>query len=105
VRVESICNSLFNLSASECLAESLKNVCEHYACSFEVGFKSPESPDCSPLGCTAIECSDIEVREGNRLVGVPGTFTDFGFSEPGFLTGSVTIEGNIYDINCGLVVE
>ena len=105
VRVESICNSLFNLSNSECLAESLKNVCEPYTCSFEVGFKSPESPDCSPLGCTAIECSDIEVREGNRLVGVPGTFTDFSFSEPGFLTGSVNIEGNIYDINCGLVVE
>ena len=105
VRVESICNSLFNLSASECLAESLKNICEHYACSFEVGFKSPESPDCSPLGCTAIECSDIEVLKGNRFVSVPGTFTDFGFSEPGFLTGSVNIEGNIYDINCGLVVE
>lgn len=105
VRVETICNSLFNLSSSECLVESLMNVCEPYTCSFEVGFKSPESPDCSPLGCTAIECSDIEVREGNRLVGVPGTFTDFGFSEPGFLTGSVTIEGNIYDINCGLVVE
>ncbi len=105
VRVETVCNSLFNLSTSECLAESLKNVCEPYTCSFEVGFKSPESPDCSPLGCTAVECSDIEVLEGNRLVGVPGTFTDFSFSEPGFLTGSVNIEGNVYDVSCGLIVE
>ena len=105
VRVESICNSLFNLSASECLAESLKNVCEHYACSFEGGFKSPESPDCSPLSCNSIECSNIEVRENNRIVTKPGTFTDITIDDNGVPAGFVNIEGNVYDFSCGLVVE
>lgn len=105
VRVESICNSLFNLSASKCLAESLKNVCEHYACSFEGGHKSFESPGCNPLSCNSIECSNIEVRENNRIVTKPGTFTDITIDDNGVPAGFVNIEGNVYDFGCGVVVE
>lgn len=105
VRVEAVCNSLFNLSTSDCLAESLMNVCEPFSCSFEAGHKSFESPDCSLLGCTSIECSEIDVIKNSRIVSVPGTFTDLTTDDAGVPTGSVNIEGNVYDVSCGLVVE
>lgn len=105
VRVETVCNSLFNLSTSDCLAESLMNVCEPYACGFQGGFKSFESPDCHLLGCTSIECSKIDVIKNSRIVSVPGTFTDLTTNDTGVPAGLVNIEGNVYDVSCGLVVE
>lgn len=105
VRVESICNSLYNLSSSGCLAESLKNVCETYTCQFDIGWKSPESKDCSVLSCTSIECSGIDVRKDNRIVSVPGTFIDLTVGGAHTPEGLIDIEGNLYDVSCEPIVE
>ncbi len=40
IRVETICNSFFNISNSECVAESLTNLCQFSFCSFRNGHGS-----------------------------------------------------------------
>jgi hypothetical protein len=105
IRVQSICNSFFNLSDSECLAESLTNSCQFATCSFRNGNAGILKPNCTPLDCSTVQCERISVIDNNMSIEISGTITDLGIDETGTPTGIINIDGEDREVGCGLVVE
>lgn len=105
IRVQSICNSFFNLSDSECLAESLTNSCQFAACSFSNGSAGILKPNCSPLDCSTVQCEQINVIDNNMSVNISGIITDLELNDQGLPVGLINIDGEDREVDCGLVVE
>jgi len=94
IRIRDLCNSFLNLSNSECLGESMTNICEPMFCSFLGNGTGLGEGDCLALDCTSINC--------NR---VPGTITDLSLNENDFPIGLINIEGEDEEVSCSLIVE
>lgn len=105
IRVKDICSSFFNLSNSECLAQSLTNICEPSVCGFRGGHFVTSEPNCSVLDCASLQCDNIEVIIGFKLETVSGTITDLQVGENGIPLGFINIEGEDFEVGCGIVVE
>ena len=105
IRVRSVCNSFFNLSDSECLAESLTNSCQFAACSFRDGVTSILKPNCTPLDCSSVQCEQINIIDNNMSIDISGVITGLDINDQGSPVGLINIDGEDREVDCGLVVE
>ncbi len=105
IRVEDVCNSVFNFPNSECLAESLLNRCENTPCSFLGGTIDMTEPNCTALDCTSVSCEEIEIGNFN-IDTVSGIITDITLMENNLLPeGIINVDGEDRVVSCTLVVE
>lgn len=96
LRVGDVCNSYSNFSNSQCLAESMVNICENSICFGTISFGTfpLRSGSCSALDCTTIDCD-----------GALEIFTNIALNEINVPVGLVFIEGEDIEFACGVIVE
>ena len=103
IRVETICNSFFNISNSECVAESLTNSCQFACCSFSGGFTNILKPNCIALDCGTVQCERIFLDNNGEI---SGTITDLKINDMGQPVGVINIDGEDRLFGCSpLVVD
>jgi hypothetical protein len=102
IRVEEICNTVFNLSNAECLAESMINSCEGLFCTFNGGRTGIFDPNCTALDCTSVQCQDFGMNFSEVVM---GTITDLEVGESLFPNGIINLGDGDREVGCGIVVE
>ncbi len=103
IRVETICNSFFNISNSECVAQSLTNSCQFASCSFSGGFTNILKPNCIALDCGTVQCERIFLDDNGEI---SGTITDLKINDIGQPVGVISIDGEDRPFGCSpLVVD
>ncbi len=111
IRVEDICNSIYNLSNSECLAESIINECEAIICSSDTYDVAGVPSRCDVIDCSSFHCEEVRslVPTEDPLffmsVTEPGSFTDLGLNEKDFPIGIVEVGGVQEEFGCSILIE